>query len=170
MSKTLQIEVDPLLCASQERIVSGELSWSGLQRLKDIIDPSSEPIKAELSFTREGKFVVLMGRVSGDLVLQCAACLELLDFPIELSVKLAVISDESKVALLPDEYEPCLYNGERLLISDVVESELVLVIPTFARHDVCPTELPKDSTSDDFMLETEAKENPFKVLESLKKH
>jgi len=168
MTKTLQIEVDPSLCASQERIISGELVYKELKQIQADIDPSSSPIRAELTFGKVGKFVVLTGRISANLVLQCAACLELVDFPVDINVKLAIINDEARIGLITDDYEPYLYEGERLLISDVVEAEVVLVIPAIARHDVCPIELPKTSTSKDFTLETEKKKNPFEVLEKLK--
>lgn len=168
MTKTLHIEVDPSLCASQERMISGELAYEELQQIQADINPSSSAIRADLTFGKVGKFVILTGRISANLVLQCAACLELVDYPVDIDVKLAIINDEARVSLLTDDYEPYLYEGERLLISDVVEAEIVLVIPTIARHDVCPIELPKSSTSKDFTLETEKKKNPFDALEKLK--
>ncbi|MBV1950696.1 MAG: DUF177 domain-containing protein [Cycloclasticus sp.] len=170
MSKTLQKEVDPILCASQERKISGELSYNELTRLKDVIEPSSQPIRADLEFSRIGKFVVVTGRISASLVLQCVACLEALDFQVEIDVKLAIINSESLLNQLPDNYEPCLLEGDHLLISELVESEVVLVLPDVPRHNVCPIDLPKSSSSKDFALQMEEKKNPFDVLESLKKH
>ncbi|PHS69870.1 MAG: nucleic acid-binding protein [Cycloclasticus sp.] len=168
MSKTLQIEVDPKLCAGQERVILGELPYAELKQIQQDIDPSSSPIKVDLMFSRVGKFVVLTGRISSNLVLQCAACLELTDFAVDIDVNLAVINNEELVSLLPDGYEPYLFEGDRLIMSELVESEVVLVLPSIARHDVCPTQLPKSSTSKDFMLEPEVKKNPFEALESLK--
>ncbi len=168
MSKTLQVEVDPLLCASQERVISGELAYKELKQIQDDIDASSAPIKAELEFSRVGKYVVLTGRISAGLMLQCAACLELTSFPVDIDVKLAIINDEEKVTLVPEGFEPYLFDGDRLLMSDLIEAEVVLVLPSIARHKICPVELPKSSTSKGFMLETEKKANPFEVLEKLK--
>ncbi|MEY8194450.1 MAG: YceD family protein [Cycloclasticus sp.] len=170
MSKTLQIEVDPLLCANQERRIVGELEYGQLTRIQDDVEPSSGSIKADLTFSRIRKFVVLTGRISSNLVLQCAACLESMDFPVDIEIKLAVINNESFLSLIPDGYEPCLIEGDRLTISSVVEDELVLVLPDIARHAVCPVELPSSSASKDFVLETEEKKNPFEALKSLKKH
>ena len=168
MTKTLQIEVDPSLCANQERNITGELSYDKLQQIQADIDISSSAIRANLTFSRAGKFVVLTGRISANLVLQCAACLELTDFPVDIDVKLAIVNDEARMGMVPDDYEPYLYEGERLLMSDIVEAEVVLVLPSIARHEVCPVELPKSSTSKDFTLETEKKKNPFEALEKLK--
>jgi len=168
MSKTLQIDVNPSLCASQERSVSGELPYAEMTRLQQDIDPTSGPIEADVMFSRVGKFVVLTGRISGNLVLQCAACLELTNFPVDIDVNLAIIKDDSLVGLLPEGVEPYLLEDEHLLMSEIVESEVVLVLPSIARHDVCPIELPTSSTSKDFMPETEEKKNPFEALESLK--
>lgn len=167
MPNTLQIEVSPPLCATQEREIVGELLYEELKQIQTDIEPSSSVIKADLLFSKVGKFVVLTGRISADLVLQCAACLEPVDFPVNIDVKLAIINDEEMVSLIPDEYEPYLYEGDRLLVSDVVEAEVTLMLPTIPRHDVCPIDLPKSSTSKGFILEEE-KKNPFEVLEKLK--
>lgn len=169
MSQTLQTEVDPLLCASQERVVKGYLPYSELQVLQADIEPASEPIEANLMFSKVGKFVVLTGRISARLVLQCAACLELTDFIVDIDVKLAIINKDALVSAVPADYEPFLYEGERLLMSNVVESEVVLMLPDIVKHDICPVELPKSSTSKGFVLEVDVKTNPFEVLESLKK-
>jgi len=170
MSKTLKIEVNPILCANQERRICGELSYDKFQQIQQDVDSSSEPIKADVIFSREGKFVVLTGRIYGDLVLQCAACLEPTVFPVEIDVKLAITNNESRLSSAPDGYEPYLFEGESLWMNEVIESEVVLVIPSIARHDVCPVELPKSSTSKDFKLEVDVKKNPFEALEKLKKH
>ena len=168
MNKSLQIEVDPLLCASQERVITGALPYVELKQIQADIDSSSLPIMVDLMFSRVGKFVVLTGRISADLVLQCAACLESMDFSVEIDVKLAVINDEARMSLLPDGYEPYLYEGDHLLMSDVVEAEVVLVFPSIARHEVCPVALPTSSASKDFVHETEKKKNPFEALNKLK--
>ncbi len=170
MSKSLQIEVNPLLCASQERVILGELSYAELKQIQQDIDPSSSAITVELMFTKVRKFVVLTGRISSNLVVQCAACLELTDIEVDIDVKLALINNEGLMSLVPDGYEPYLFEGDKLLMSELIESEVVLVLPSIARHDVCPVELPKSSASKDFMPETEVKKNPFGALESLKKH
>ena len=170
MSKTLQIQVDPFLCASQERTILGALHYPDLMIIQHDIDPSSGPIEANLTFSKQGKFVVLTGRISANLVLQCAACLESIDFIVDINVKLAVFDDESMLSVLPDDYEPCVFEGDRLMINEVVESEVLLVLPDIPRHEVCPSALPTSSTDKDFTLEPEQKKNPFEALESLKKH
>ena len=54
MSKTLQIQVDPFLCASQERTISGALHYPDLMIIQHDIDPSSGPIEANLTFSKQG--------------------------------------------------------------------------------------------------------------------
>jgi uncharacterized protein len=169
MSKTLQIEVNPSLCASQERTIIGELPYIEMIRIKGDVDSSTQPIAVDLMFSKVGKFVVLSGRISGNLVLQCAACLELMEFSVDIDVKLAIINDEALINLLPEGVEPYLLEGEQLLMSELVESELVLVMPSIARHEICPIELPKSSTSKGFVLEAGKNKNPFEVLEGLKR-
>lgn len=168
MSKTLQIEIDPYTCADQRRIFEGVVSVDNITRLEADIDSSTPDIKAVLEFAREGKFIVVMGRIRGYLVLQCAACLEAVDFSVDIDFKLAIINDDALIPLLPTDCEPKVYEGEKILLSDIVEDELVLAVPDIVRHEVCPIELPHSSTSKDFFEEVEVKVNPFKVLEGFK--
>ncbi|PCH85897.1 MAG: nucleic acid-binding protein [Piscirickettsiaceae bacterium] len=168
MNKTLQIEIDPYTCADQRRIFEGFISAANITRLEADVDSSTPDIKATLEFAREGKFIVLMGRIDGHLVLQCAACLEAVNFPIDIDFKLAIINDDSLTSLLPTGCEPKVYDGEKLLLSDIVEDELLLALPDIIRHEICPVELPHSSTSKDFVQEVDVKVNPFKVLEGFK--
>jgi len=170
MSNTLQIEVDPFLCASQRRYFEGEVTYQQMPRLQEDIEASTKPLDAKLEFSKEGKFILLTARIKGTLVLQCAACLEEMDFPIDINVRLVLINDESLFGVLPEEYEPRVIEGDRVLLSSIVEDEIVLALPYIARHDVCPVELPMSSASDNFVIEKEVKTNPFKVLEDFKKN
>ncbi|PCI22724.1 MAG: nucleic acid-binding protein [Piscirickettsiaceae bacterium] len=168
MNKTLQIEIDPFLCASQGRMFDGQLGYQDMQRLQADVDPAMPDINIHMEFARKGKFIVLTGRIHGYLVLQCAACLGAIDFPIDIDLKLAVVNDEALLSLIPSGFEPHLFDGDKLLLSSIVEDELVLALPDIARHEVCSIELPRVSTSKDFVEEVDVKENPFKVLEGFK--
>ncbi len=95
----MQIEVNPLLCASQERVILGELSYAELKQIQQDIAPSSSAITVELMFTKVRKFVVLTGRISSNLVVQCAACLELTDIEVDIDVKLALMMVTSLICL-----------------------------------------------------------------------
>lgn len=170
MNKTLQIEIDPYLCADQRRVFSGKLMYQEMSRIHNDIDESTPDVQVDIEFAREGKFIVVTGRIQGYLVLQCAACLEALHFPIDIDVRLAVINDEALVTLIPKGFEPKIFDGEKLVLSELIEDELVLAMPDIARHDVCPVKLPNSSTSKDFVEELDVKENPFKALEGFKKN
>ena len=102
-------------------------------------------------------------------MLQCAACLEAIDFPVDINLNLAIVKDDSLTAILPEGLDPKVVEDGRLMLSDVVEDELVLALPDIARHDKCPIELRKVSASTDFVEEVNVKVNPFKVLEGFKK-
>ena len=169
MNSTFQIEIDPLLCAEQGRIFEGQINTQEMPRLDSALGESSSNIEVVLEFSRRNKIIVVMGRISGNLMLQCAACLEAIDFPIDINLNLAIVKDDSLIAILPEGLDPKVVEDGRLMLSDVIEDELVLALPDIARHDECPIELRKVSASADFVEEVNVKVNPFKVLEGFKK-
>lgn len=170
MSNNIPTEIDPFLCADQNRRYELAFKADDFSRILDDLKDGSQPINAELEFSRDGKIIKLMGRIYGHLMLQCNACLEDIDFPVDIDVNLAIIRDEAMVELLDDDVDPCLLDEDNLSLKQVVEDELVIVMPYVARHDQCPTELPTTSKTDDFTLETDDKPNPFEALKDLKKH
>lgn len=173
MNKTLQIAIDPYLCADQRREYSGQLSYSEMTRVHDNVLSSSQPIIVELQFAKERKFIVVTGRIYGDLMLECAACLGDMVFPVNIDVRLAIISDETLVDLVPESYDPWLMETDKLMLSTLVEDELLLELPVIARHTRCSVDLPSTSTSKGYEEaedDADIKENPFKALEALKRH
>ena len=170
MNKSLKIAVDPYLCADQRREYAGTISYDEMERVQEHILSTTQPLNVELSFSKDRKFIVVIGRIYGDLVLECAACLGEVILPVDIAVRLAIINDEEKASLVPELYEPWLMDDDRLMLSQLIEDELLLELPVIARHTSCPVDLPHSSSSDDYVEETEIKENPFKVLEALKKH
>jgi len=169
MNNTLQIEIDPLLCAEQGRIFEGQINTKDMPRIVGEVGESATNIQVILEFSRRNKIIVVTGRISGNLMLQCAACLEAIDFPIDINLNLAIVNDDSLIGVLPEGLDPKVVEDGKLMLSDVVEDELVLALPDIARHDECPIELPTVSASADFVEEVNVKVNPFKVLEGFKK-
>lgn len=171
MNKTLQIAIDPYLCADQRREYSGQLSYEEMERVHDSVLSSSQPIKVELRFAKERKFIVVTGRIYGDLMLECAACLGDMVFPISIDVRLAIINDDALVDSVPESYDPWLMETDKLMLSTLVEDELLLELPVIARHTRCSVDLPSTSTSKTYTEDdADIKENPFKALEALKRH
>ncbi|ORU89774.1 MAG: hypothetical protein A6F71_02065 [Cycloclasticus sp. symbiont of Poecilosclerida sp. M] len=169
MSNSLLAEIDPFVCAEQKRYFSGQLSIKELPRLLEDVLASEALLDIEFQFFKEQKNIIITGRISGELMLQCAACLEPMSFPVDIQVGLAVIRDQSLMDYVPDSYEPCVVEDRCLQLSSIVEDEVLLTLPIIAKHDRCINDLPHTSASKDFVVEElEVKENPFEVLKNLK--
>jgi uncharacterized protein len=85
-------------------------------------------------------------------------------------VKLGIVISVEQADRLPDDYEPLLLgsNEEKILLADLVEDELLLVIPDYPKHDhACFNTLIDNSNTVLVPPVVEAKKNPFSILASL---
>jgi uncharacterized protein len=138
MSSRLPERIDVLEFAEKGRSVEGCLPLASMERVRsELFDPSGTA-RFVLRFDKEGSTRRVRGRVTAQLVLQCQPCLGGLDYGIESDISIAFVRSVDEANLLPDEYEPSLLGEEPLLsVSDLIEDEIVLALPTVPRHSVC---------------------------------
>ena len=135
--------LDPRKYADQGRIVEGQLTVADLPRLQDYHDSLDQPVNLSLAFGRDEEgHRRIEGEVSTILVLPCQRCLE----PVTCDIKANI-------------------NVEPMVLTDLLEEELLLAMPLVALHDPCPTALPQDSGKPE---KQENADNPFAVLAKLK--
>jgi uncharacterized protein len=88
--------------------------------------------------------------------------------PLSVEFHLGLVLSESQIGSLPKQYEPLL-TAEELVVSELVEDELILALPIVSRHpqeDGCQPQIQQQATD----MKTEIKaENPFAVLSTLLK-
>jgi uncharacterized protein len=103
------------------------------------------------------------------LPLLCERCNEELMFDATVDSALAIISSESKVESIAEQYEPWIIeNDDPIKLSSIVEDELILSIPLVPKHEhAC---LPKEAWfSGEEQVDDEKPVSPFAVLSALKK-
>lgn len=154
------------------REYGGSLSLAGMQRLAAVLHDTDVPdLQVRLAASRDaGGVLSLLGQIEGRLHVTCQRCLERIEFPVNIEVRLALIDSTAELERLAEGYEPLLVEHERLVVRDVVEDELLLVLPSFAQHDAAePCSLPDYREENIGVVEAE-KPNPFAALASLKRH
>jgi uncharacterized protein len=169
--------VEPRRLAELGRELSGHLSLERMPRLAEVVfaaeGQGAEGCAAfKLSFEHDAnKRHLVRGEVRAKLKLRCERCNEPFEFPVSSNFTLAVISGFDEAAQLPDDYEPLLLEEAAVDPATLVEDELLLSVPAVPRHPTGACEPPRlpqqaDATAGD----RPQRDNPFAVLETLKRH
>ncbi|MFU8788035.1 MAG: YceD family protein [Methylobacter sp.] len=162
--------IDPLHLADKRGELKGQIPVSSLDRLADMLFDDTGAVAVELFFGREGRLAKVEGQLETVLELKCQNCLQAVQWPVKHSVKLGVVTSIDQADRLLEDYEPLLVNGEeRILLKNIVEDELLLILPTFPKHAYnC---LAQEFVNKEDLLQNQQPslpENPFSILAKLK--
>lgn len=134
MRDPLPDSIDPWALAEQAIRLRGSLPRASLQRLPAVVlDIDCEP-SVDLRFgidTDQQAYV--SGRVETAVSVICQRCLAPCELALEADFELGIVATEQQAESLAERYEPLLADSA-LLLADLVEDELLLVLPAFPRH------------------------------------
>ncbi len=138
---------------------------------KRCADSDTPALQVHLYIGRDaGGVLYLEGEVQGVLHLICQRCLGRMEFPVQRSFRLALVHSEAEADRLSDGYEPLLLEAERLIVRDVIEDELLLVLPDFPQHGAGEACTLPEYRKQENTVAVEEKPNPFAALASLKRN
>jgi uncharacterized protein len=162
--------IDPLHLADKRSVLKGLIPLNCFDRLSAILLNDTGSIAVDLNFSREGKLAVIEGKIESELHLICQNCLQDLTWPIDNTIRLAVISSIEEADRLPENYEPLLLEEEKVLLKDIVEDELLLILPQYPKHmHDCLNQSASSSETSSVSQNTRSdRENPFSILTNLK--
>ena len=166
-SSQLPSFLEPRKLADQEAEIKGQTTVARLPRLAEFRDSQDEIVEVALRFGRdEERRQQVKGTVKTHLQLTCQRCLEPVQTAVVANVALVMVYDEEQIKALPDHLDPWLVTDEKIILSELLEEELLLALPLVAMHEQCPTVL---HTSAEPAAAAESKrDNPFAVLAQLK--
>lgn len=148
----------------------GQIATDELIRLKKfLIEPAFLNITCKLQ--KISNILWLEFQVEGVVKVLCQRCLNSLAVDIGGLYRLALLKNENEIAQVEDfEYllldEIDMGSANRMLpIKQLLEDELLLVLPMSPRHDDCQIVLHTQEFKEDTKTE---KDNPFAVLSALK--
>ena len=157
---------------SARRSFEGTLPIATMSRLCGALADSGGVVKFELDFGRDSfgtDYVDVHAEAS--LTLICQRTLEPFALPVTVHTRLGLIRQERDEAALPPDCEPLLVAADgRLNPADVIEDELLLVLPLVPVNpdSSLPDEVTGHQPEDEATGEGRS-ENPFAVLRELKK-
>lgn len=164
--------IDPHRLASAGGVIEGTVGLASLSRLRDYLlaDEAQDrgEVHAQLSFSRDAqRRLLITGRLQAKLTLQCQRCLQSLDWPVDASLQVQVVEDETAAANVPREHAPVIVGQDGLNVRGLIEDELILALPVVARCD--DTHCPRRQAIDTDETHS-GRTNPFAVLQQLKDH
>lgn len=153
-------------------------TWQGdipLQSLPRLIATTDDNIKntgnlsLQLSVYKKGEIIFWQATTQGTLWQACQRCLEPVGISLDGERTLALLTNETHVALLDEDTDYLLIEelskDNKLYLLDILEDELLVDLPMSAKHDDCEMNFSQNAEEDS---EVEEKPNPFAVLAGLK--
>lgn len=176
MPRNLPDRIAPWHLAQSGQQVRGQLPLARMPRLAPVLLNQQGEAKVELVFGCDmGGRSYVHGHIKARLQLICQRCLQPLDWPLDIQVRLALMMAEAGIKEWPDGYESWVVAWEEMAsLWSLMEDELLLALPIAARHrvDECPAgSSPKQAIKENKEREeriSENRSNPFFVLEKLK--
>jgi uncharacterized protein len=163
--------IDPLHLADKRGELKGHIPLSCFDRLAEIVlQDDTGSIAVDLIFGREGKLAVIDGKIEATLNLICQNCLQAMEWPVNHAIKLGIVSSIEEANRLPEDCEPLLLEDEKILLKDIVEDELLLILPQFPkhRHHCLGQDSSFNKTQSVINQKQSQRENPFSILTNLK--
>jgi uncharacterized protein len=162
--------IDPLHLADKRGELKGQIPVSSLDRLADVLFNDTGVVTVDLFFGREGRLAKVEGQIEAVLELKCQSCLQAVQWPVKNTVKLGIVTSIDQADRLPEDYEPLLVDDEKILLKNIIEDELLLVLPAFPRHqhDCLANNSYVNKVSSLTDEQQSPPENPFSILAKLK--
>ncbi len=174
MSDRLPVQIDPIRLAQQGRRFEGHIPLNKLTRLTTMLVADEGEIEVSLDFHKDARGRhCLKGNLRADLQLECQRCLEAMAFAVDVDLELLLVESEAEAERLGEEQEVFIVESTPILLTDIIEDELMLSLPQVAMHDEADCKIALQHQHDTGFKEpvqTETdKPNPFAVLSELKR-
>ena len=174
MSPRLPESVDPWRSADLQKRFSGQLALSMFPRLASSLTSSKGVVDYSLEFKRiTRRRVAISGTLRSQLSIECQRCMGPMQYPLDVSFELVVTGGLEEAKLLAESVDSLVVvEDEGVSPLDILEDELILVLPLVAMHseDECEVKPEEMAVGDEIVVEEEAseEESPFAVLAQLK--
>ena len=169
MPKAPPEHVLPLRLARAGERLEGVVPLDRMTRLATLLHESTGEARFVLRFGYDGEGQArVLGRIDARPVMLCQRCLEPMQVEVACDVSLALLAEGADTSTLDPGYDPLVVGQSPLALADLVEDEIILALPNFARHPQGVCRMPAGADAeDDTGGDAPRRENPFAVLKSL---
>jgi uncharacterized protein len=127
------LDVDRL--ARGEAEIDFDVPLAELPRLRSRIAGIGGNVHGAARFARQSRFAVAELSLAGKATLQCQRCMQMMEWPVDSTTRVALILSEADAADVPEELEPVLVREGRISAGELVEEELLLALPIVPLHE-----------------------------------
>jgi len=170
----LPLEVDPIRLAARGEHLRGTIPLKQMKRLTSALSYGEGDVFIDVEFSVDiNQVVILAGEIKTDTKLICQRCMGEMELPIAVDFELAFVRSEAEMERLPEGYEAALIDNTTMMLSDIIEDEILLALPPIPKHldENCNSDnVAEGWGSQEIEPDTEdvERENPFDILASLK--
>lgn len=170
----LPLQVDPIRLAARGEHLQGTLPIKQMKRLISALSSTEGDVIIDAEFSVDiNRVVILAGKIKTEAKLICQRCMQEMELPIAIDFQLAFVRSESEMDGLPEGYEATLIDSSTMMLSDIIEDEILLALPPIPKHsdESCSSDIKAegwDGQNIEPDTESVERENPFDVLASLK--
>ncbi len=170
----LPLEVDPFRLATKQERFQGTIPLKQMKRLVSALQSDEGDVAIDIEFGVDfNRVTVVGGKIETSTRHLCQRCMEEMTLPIAFEFELAMVRSEAEMDMLPDGYEATLIEDTPVMLSDLIEDEILLMLPTVPKHDEqdCSADFAQQQPAKEtpIMAEDVKQDNPFEILANLKK-
>ena len=175
MTARLPVFIDPLMYARKGLRIEGVLRVVDFERLFDRLASTDGEIAVKLAFNIKDGQAVVEGHIDGQLKLTCERCMEIMTQDIDNDIRLGLVESEPEIEGLLPGYEPLMTSDEPMRVLELIEDEILLLLPMIPSHAQGECAYIEGVTqADESVVKVEKnvqeKVSPFSTLSTLKKH
>ncbi len=129
-------QVDHRKLVSDRAILQGIIPLHRFSRLVRLLESGDGNVRIRLEFRKRKKQQTLvLGKARFEASLICQACLESLKFPLEIRVRLILVSAEPELRELKQGEDGLVIDAKLVKLVDLLEDELIVSLPMVPRHN-----------------------------------
>ena len=132
----------------------------------DVLSGSTGQLTARLKFDTRAGVYCLQGSFEAALSLICERCLQNMDYTVSGQFLFGLIKTEDEAINIPSDMEPYQLKAEEQSIIDLLEDELLLLLPIAPTHEQDCSEILQQL--DKRRQDEKMASSPFSVLKNLK--
>lgn len=162
----IPVKIRVSTAAAQAAQYDGELSFTALPRLRELLADTKGGLQVHLSAGMAGGRATFSGSISGGLWLSCKRCGAHFVWPLQSEVDWRVVRNEAEEREVLSDHEPVVVEDDELPLREVIEDEVLLSLPMLPRCETCENEVAALPEVAPVPLEETPRpaENPFAAL------
>ncbi len=177
INSRLPVQIDPIRLAVARQQLYGNIEISRFERLSELLTSNEGLVKVQFDFDVDtSKVHYVTGTLVAELSLCCQRCLQPMKWQLDAEVALAFVEHEHQIDELVVDYEPYLIESTPLMLSDMIEDEILLALPQVPMHDESECnpavkinrQVEQVEAQDNAGQATSKRKNPFAVLADFK--